>query len=40
MGKFVIVGIIAAVILIETGLAFYFIPDSKKVTAQIGRAHV
>ena len=34
MGKFLIVGIIAAVILIETGLAFYFIPDSKTVTAQ------
>ena len=34
MGKFLIVGIIAAVILIETGLAFYFIPDSKQVTAQ------
>ena len=34
MGKFLVVGIIAAVILIETGLAFYFIPDSKEVTAQ------
>ena len=34
MGKFLIVGIIAAVILIETGLAFYLIPDSKTVTAQ------
>ena len=34
MGKFLIVGIIAAVILIETGLAFYLIPDSKQVTAQ------
>ena len=34
MGKFVIVGIIAAVIVIETSLAFIFIPDSKKVTAQ------
>ena len=37
MGKFLIVGIIAAVILIETGLAFYFIPDSKQVTAQFRR---
>ena len=34
MQKYLIVGIIAAVILIETGLAFYFIPDSKQVTAQ------
>ena len=34
MGKFLIVGIIAAVILIETGLAFYLIPDSKTVTDQ------
>ena len=34
MGKFLIVGIVAAVILIETGLAFYLIPDSKQVTDQ------
>ena len=34
MGKFLIVGIIAAVIVIETSLAFIFIPDSKQVTAQ------
>ena len=34
MGKLLIVGIIAAVIVIETSLAFIFIPDSKQVTAQ------
>ena len=34
MGKFFIVGIIVAVILIETGLALYLVPDSKQVTAR------